>query len=156
MPQVCGPLHGLQAFPRARTDHGRIRGAHALEAMVLHDIARFGGADRVVDRLVELGELIDGPLIQARIAQAVGVAAADAGRLEEAVDRYEQLGSPLFAAESGAQLALLHHAAGRTTEALGAAERARSIRATADSPITTPALDALDTFLRRTGSAVGD
>ncbi|HEY3485017.1 MAG TPA: hypothetical protein VGK49_06510, partial [Ilumatobacteraceae bacterium] len=147
-----GGIDDSAAILLRAAEGARGRGAHALEAMVLHDIVRFGGADRVVDRLVELGELIDGPLIHARIAQAVGVANAGADQLADAVERYEQLGSPLFASESGAQLAVLHDAAGRTAEALAVAERVEAIRARADSPITTPALAALDAFLRRVGA----
>jgi len=83
------------------------RGAFALEAMVLHDLVRFGAAERVVDRLVELGEIVDGPLMRARVLHARGAAAADAGLLAEAVDQFEQVGSSLFVADASTQLATL-------------------------------------------------
>ncbi|HUC32535.1 MAG TPA: hypothetical protein VMS14_03980, partial [Ilumatobacteraceae bacterium] len=81
------------------------RGAYALEAMVLHDLVRFGAADRVVDRLVELGQIIDGPLMKARVDHARGAAASDATLLAAAVDQFERVGSSLFVADASAQLA---------------------------------------------------
>jgi DNA-binding winged helix-turn-helix (wHTH) protein len=122
----------------------RQRGAFALEAMVLHDVVRFGLADRVADRLTQLASQIDGVLIEARSAQASGVAEGDPDRLSSSVDMFERHGSPLFAAEAATQLSLLHHAAGSADEAAAAAARARSLRAEADASIVSPLLTSLD------------
>jgi hypothetical protein len=129
----------------AAADDAHDRGALALEAMVLHDVVRFGGAERVVQRLETLCSHIDGVLIQARTAQAMGVARPDPERLDAAVDMFERAASPLFAAESAAQLSMLHLAAGRRDAAALSSARARSIRATADAPIVSPVLVSLDT-----------
>ena len=131
------------------------RGAYALEVMALHDLVRFGATDRVADRLVELGGIVDGPLIDARVAQTVGVANADADSLTTAIDGFDALGSPLFAAEAAAQLTALHAAAGRSADALVAAARAQALRAKTDCPVVTPALAELDAFQRATGSPAG-
>ena len=138
-----GPDAACEILLDAARD-ARERCADALEAMVLHDVVRFGLADRVTDRLTQLASQTDGALIRARAAQAEGVAGADPARLGGAVDMFERLGSSLFAAEAAAQLSLLHHAAGSADAAAAAAARGRSLRAAADAPIVSPLLTALD------------
>ena len=79
------------------------RGAYALEAMLRHDVVRFGGAAAVVDRLVELASSIQGPLAAARADHAAGVVAVDALRLRSAVAGFEQIGSPAARRRGGAR-----------------------------------------------------
>jgi DNA-binding winged helix-turn-helix (wHTH) protein len=128
----------------ASAQDARGRCAFALEAMVLHDLARFGAPDRVADRLAALSAQIDGVLIQARAAHASGLSEGDPHRVRAAVDMFEQLGSPLMAAEAAAHLSMLLSAEGCADEAAAATVRGRSIRTTADAPITSPALTLLD------------
>ena len=115
------------------------RGAYALEAMLRHDVVRFGGAELVVDRLVELASSIQGPLAAARADHAVGVAAVDTTRLWSAVDGFEQIGSPLLAAEAALDLADAAEATGDAgTQA--AHDRAARLLARLDQPVVTPRL----------------
>ena len=65
----------------AARDIAAQRGAYALEAMLRHDVVRFGGAAAVVDRLVELASSVQGPLAVARADHAAGVVAVDPARL---------------------------------------------------------------------------
>jgi hypothetical protein len=125
-------LHGAQIAAQ--------RGAYALEAMLRHDVVRFGGAGKVVDRLVELASSIQGPLAAARADHAVGVVTVDVARLQSAVAGFEEIGSPLLAAEAALDLA---DAAAATLDDAGAdAARDRSTRLLAllDQPVVTPRL----------------
>lgn len=108
------------------------RGAYALEAMLRHDVVRFGGAAAVVDRLDKLAGIMQGRLATARADHAAGIVAADPGRLAAAVDAFEAAGSPLLAAEAALELADLG--------APGAAERARALRGRLAPAVVTPRL----------------
>jgi hypothetical protein len=119
------------------------RGAHALEAMLRHDVVRFGGASLVVDRLVELASSIQGPLIAARVDHAVGVAAVDVARLGTAVAGFEQAGSPLLAAEAALDLADAAATTGDEASADVARDHARHLCARLAQPVTTPRLSQL-------------
>jgi hypothetical protein len=128
----------------ASAEDARGRGAHALEAMVLHDLVRFGAAERVADRLGDLVAVVDGELMEARATHAAGVAGKNVELLAAAVDAFQRRGSPLFAAEAAAQLWQLHVALDQDGDAAATAARARAICATADSNITSPALQPLN------------
>jgi len=108
------------------------RGAYALEAMLRHDVVRFGGAGAVVDRLAELAGIMQGRLATARADHAVGIVAADPGRVAAAVDAFEAAGSPLLAAEAALDLADLG--------VPGAAEGARALRNRLAPAVVTPRL----------------
>ena len=116
------------------------RGAYALEAMLRHDVVRFGGAAAVVDRLVELASSIQGPLAAARADHAAGVVAVDAVRLRSAVAGFEQVGSPLLAAEAALDLADAATATGDDAGADVARDRATRLLARLDQPVVTPRL----------------
>jgi DNA-binding winged helix-turn-helix (wHTH) protein/tetratricopeptide (TPR) repeat protein len=116
------------------------RGAYALEAMLRHDVVRFGGAAAVVDRLVELTSSIQGPLATARADHAAGVVAVDATRLRSAVAGFEQIGSPLLAAEAALDLAAAAAATGDDAGADVARDRATRLLAQLDQPVITPRL----------------
>jgi DNA-binding winged helix-turn-helix (wHTH) protein len=116
------------------------RGAFALEAMLLHDVARFGGAATVADRLAELASTMQGPLATARAEHAAGVVAADCGRLAAVVAAFEFTGSPLLAAEASLDLADAEAAGGDSTAAAQARDRARQLLARLDGPVVTPRL----------------
>ena len=115
----------------------RERGAYALEAMLLHDIVRFGGAPSVVDRLVEHTSLLHGALAVARADHAVGIVTADAARLATAVDAFEAIGSPLLAAEAAYDLAAAARADRDRNAAEAAVERAKQLLAQLDGPVVT-------------------
>ena len=114
------------------------RGAYALEAMLRHDVVRFGGAAAVVDRLVELASSTQGPLAAARADHAAGVVAVDAFRLRSAVAAFEQIGSPLLAAEAALDLADAATATGDDAGADVARDRATRLLAQLDGVVATP------------------
>ncbi len=114
------------------------RGAYALEAMLRHDVVRFGGAATVVDRLVELASSIQGPLAAAHADHAAGVVAVDTSRLRSAVAGFEQVGSPLLAAEAALDLADAAAATGDDAGADIARDRATRLLARLDQPVVTP------------------
>ena len=116
------------------------RGAYALEAMLRHDVVRFGGAAAVVDRLVELASCIQGPLAAAHADHAAGVVAVDAMRLQAAVAGFEQLGSPLLAAEAALDLADAATATGDDAGAAVARDHATRLLAQLDPMVVTPRL----------------
>ncbi len=132
--------HGADAAHEVLLRGARVaadRGAHALEAMLLHDVARFGGATKVAERLVELASSVQGPLATARAHHAAGVAGADLTRLQRAVDEFEDLRSPLLAAEAALDLA---DAALDAAGADAARDRATRLIASFDQPVVTPRL----------------
>jgi DNA-binding winged helix-turn-helix (wHTH) protein/tetratricopeptide (TPR) repeat protein len=116
------------------------RGAYALEAMLRHDVVRFGGAAVVVDRLVELASSLQGPLVAARADHAVGVVAVDASRLRSAVAGFEQVGALLLATEAMLDLADAAAATGDDAGADVARDRATRLLARLAQPVVTPRL----------------
>jgi hypothetical protein len=125
---------------RRGADLAHQRGASALEAMLLHDMVRFGGAPHAVDRLVGLAATVQGALIGARVEHAVGVTRGDCDRLGSAVDQFERIGSPLLAAEAALDLAGAEAAGGDQRAAAAARARAEQLLARLDGPIVTPRL----------------
>ena len=75
----------------------------ALEAHVLYDAVRHGGARRVCARLSELVDRVDGPLVQVYADCAVAHCMADGPRLEEVAASLADLRLPLMAAEAMAE-----------------------------------------------------
>jgi DNA-binding winged helix-turn-helix (wHTH) protein/tetratricopeptide (TPR) repeat protein len=116
------------------------RGAYALEAMLRHDVVRFGGAPAVVDRLVELATSTQGLLAAARADHAAGVVAVNCDRLRSAVAGFEQVGSPLLAAEAALDLADAAAATGDGAGSDAAREQATRLVARLDQPVMTPRL----------------
>jgi hypothetical protein len=125
-------LHGAQVAAQ--------RGAYVLEAMLRHDVVRFGGATKVVDRLAELASCIQGRLATARADHAAGVVAGDVARLQAAVAGFEELGSPLLAAEAALDLADAAAATHDDAGADAARDRATRLLALLDHPVVTPRL----------------
>jgi hypothetical protein len=118
----------------------RARGAFALEAMLLHDVVRFGGAAAVAERLVALSASVQGGLMVARADHAVGVATADVGRLREAGTAFEWAGSPLLAAEVALEMGILSTSRSDDAGAHAAIDRARRLLQRLDGPAATPLL----------------
>ena len=85
---------------RVAADDARRLGKFAMEATLLHDIARFGDAESVVDRLAELAAAGQGNFLQARAAHAAGIASGDPVLLDRAAALFEQCGFSLLAAEA--------------------------------------------------------
>ena len=139
-----GDLPRARELMSAGAANAAARGAHALEAMLLHDVVRFGGALTVAERLVDLGGRLQGELIAARAAHAVGIVEADTDELTGVVAAFEHMGSPLLAAEAAVDLAVACRSHGDRAAAAAALTDARRLRAMLDGPVVTVALADLD------------
>jgi DNA-binding CsgD family transcriptional regulator/tetratricopeptide (TPR) repeat protein len=76
------------------------------ESAALHDIARLGDAASVVERLTELAQVIEGPLIKARLLHMHALVTNDPAELSEAADQFERMNAGLLAAEAAAEAAV--------------------------------------------------
>ena len=110
-----------------------------MEAGVLNDLARLGVAAEAVDRLQELADVVDGPLVQAHARHALALSGGDRPLLAEVVDRYEAINVLGLAAEAAAELAELQRAVGAARWATAAQQRSTDL-ATRAGGIRTPAL----------------
>jgi DNA-binding CsgD family transcriptional regulator len=119
------------------------------EMLAMHDQARLGtgsagaGAAAVVDRLDELGALVDGPLAPACAAHARALAAADGEGLDAAAATFTRLGFDLFAAEAQVSAVEAHRRRGHRARAHASAERARRLTEACEGA-STPLLRGLD------------
>ena len=109
----------LVAAARARAES-----LYGYELAALHDVVRLGAPERAAERLAELTGLVDGVWAGVCTAHARALLAGDAAGLEGAAAEFERLGVPLPAAETLAEAAALHAAAGAGAAALTAAVRA--------------------------------
>ena len=134
-------LSAAQQVLIAGAESARRRGAFALEAMLLHDVVRFGGAGAVVDRLTEMPSFVQGRLAVARADHAAGVVGADAGRLAEAVAGFERAGSSLLAAEAALDLADAARSRGDASAADRGEEAAYRLVESLDTVVSTPRLN---------------
>jgi hypothetical protein len=104
--EACrGDLADARARLLAAAAEVRADGVYLFEASLLHDVARFGDADAVADRLVELGGQLDGPLFELFARHARALVARDAAELERCTDGFESIDSLALAAEAAAELA---------------------------------------------------
>jgi len=121
-------LHGQHTLARdilrhAAADAGST-GRFALEAAVLHDLARLGDASLVVDRIRELGDWVDGAYLPARLAHAEALVSSDAAGLAAAADAFESIGALLLASEAAAAAARAFTRDGLSRRASEARQRA--------------------------------
>ncbi|MET7565659.1 LuxR C-terminal-related transcriptional regulator [Streptomyces sp. NPDC005479] len=132
--ESLGPawLHAARGhFARARAElldsaqHVRAAGMVIPEALLLTDIARLGGAAQVTDRLAELAQLCDGPLISGRARLAAALAADDSSQLLTVSRDLEEIGADLLAAEAAAAAAEGWQRTGESRRANAAAQRAQ-------------------------------
>ncbi|MGW8358125.1 LuxR C-terminal-related transcriptional regulator [Streptomyces wedmorensis] len=97
-----------------------------VEALLLTDIARLGGATEVQDRLAELAEQSDGAWAPARARLVAALAAEDPDQLLAVSSELEEIGADLLAAEAATQAATLWKRAGQTRRSAAAAQQAQS------------------------------
>ena len=97
------------------------------EAMLLTDVARFGGAAEVADRLTVLAEVCDGRLAPARARFATALAEDDAELLDLVAEDFARIGADLMAAEAAAAAAAAHTRAGAPRRATSSARRSRAL-----------------------------
>ena len=87
------------------------------EAGLLNDLVRLGVPAEAVERLQQLAQQIDGPLVQAHASHARAAVERDADLLDDVVGRYETIDALGLAAETASELAELYRARGETRRA---------------------------------------
>lgn len=117
----------------------------AFEVALLQDLVRLGVPDEAVDRLGELEQTVDGPLVAVHAANARALVDRDAVALVDVVARYEQIDALVHAAEAAAELADLYRADSDARRANAAAHRSTEIAERAGG-LRTPALSRGDGF----------
>jgi len=117
----AGERHARDAAARARSGEQR-----PFEALVLHDLARFGRPETAAPRLKELTGVVEGKLVPLFAAHADGLVRADGVALDAAAAGFADLGFDLYAAEAAAAASTLHRHVGRKASALASANRSRA------------------------------
>ncbi|MBW3588223.1 MAG: LuxR C-terminal-related transcriptional regulator [Actinobacteria bacterium] len=112
---------------------------HSMEAIALHAAARMGNPQGSVARLTELSGLVSSEYVAAYADHVTALVQKDPVALDRAAARFEEMGAILLATEAATEEARIHRAAGRNASALGAEERAASLRAQCEGA-RTPAL----------------
>jgi hypothetical protein len=138
--EVDGLAAGRDRLAIAVADAAAL-GKHAFEAALLHDIARFGDATAVADRLRHLAATTDGVMVQAYATHAAGAAGVDPTLLGEAVAMFQRCDAPLLAAEAAVQHADALARRGDAAASENARSHANWLRKTLPDEITTPVLD---------------
>jgi DNA-binding CsgD family transcriptional regulator len=128
---------------RAAADQAARTGQAALESFALHDVARFGRAVEVVERLAELSARVDGLLIEPFAAHARALADGDGRALDQVASEFASLELDLFAAEASAAAARAYREEGRRASAYAALDRSRGFARRCESA-RTPALALAD------------
>jgi DNA-binding CsgD family transcriptional regulator/tetratricopeptide (TPR) repeat protein len=119
------------------------QGRWSMEMTVLHDIVRFGSANRAVPRLETVAGQTGGLLTPLYVAHGQALAAGDGAALDEVAEQFAAVGSRLLAAEAAAQAARAHRTGGRLGSAASSARRATAWRGTCEDA-RTPALSLLE------------
>jgi DNA-binding CsgD family transcriptional regulator/tetratricopeptide (TPR) repeat protein len=110
---------------RAAAEIGRASGEAGMELLALHDLVRIWRPD-LVDRLVELGDVVEGDMYAVRVSHGRAFASGDAEELERVAERFATLGAPVFAAEATNHASWFERRRGR----LATADRLRARVAT--------------------------
>jgi len=113
-------------------------GVLVFEAALRHDLVRFGDPAAAADRLQELAGLIDGPLVKAMAAHAVGAVQRDADALLSSLDQFEAIESLVLAAETAADLADVLRRDGDMRGAASAMQRMARLAERAEDARTQP------------------
>ncbi|RBQ15093.1 hypothetical protein DP939_37465 [Spongiactinospora rosea] len=129
-------LPGAVAVAGKAAQVARAAGAPLVEAQALCDMARFGAAKEVNDRLRRLADETGGPTATAFATVCAALAADDAPALTEAAQTLRALGHLLLAAEAAATAHRLHAAAGQRTPAKRALVLARELQDECDGART--------------------
>jgi DNA-binding CsgD family transcriptional regulator len=108
-------------------------------AATLHDAARLGHPEDVVDRLDAVADRIEGDLATTRAAHARALVERDAPALEEVSVAFETMGAQLLAAEAAADAAVAWSKRGRHRQSAACENRADALAARCTGAVT-PAL----------------
>jgi len=109
------------------------------EALALYDVARFAPSRPVADRLEQLAEVVDGPLVRAMADHARGLVDDDGVLLDGAAAAFATSGADLYGAEASLTAARTHRRAGKRASAFAALAQARELSAQCEGA-RTPAL----------------
>ena len=149
---VIGPARAWIAAAEGRMDaaigesllmaaDADIAGQWVIEARVLHAIARFGAAGRVVERLRSLSERVDGGLITLFVSHARAHASGNPADLEAVSELFVDV-DVVVAAESAAAASIRYSRRGDEAGALRARRRCEELLARCES-VTSPTLEAM-------------
>ncbi|BBF99772.1 MULTISPECIES: helix-turn-helix transcriptional regulator [Pseudonocardia] len=136
----AAPVRALLAEARSAASRGDL----VTEVVLLHDVARLGRPDRVVDRLAAVAARCRSPLLQLFAAHATAAARAGTAagaRLDRVAADLAVAGARLDAADVAAAAAAAHHRAGERRRSASSAARATELAGTCGA--RTPALDRL-------------
>lgn len=128
---------------QAAAERAASQGQWAYEALAQHDVARFGQAASVADRLEHLSTMVDGALMAAFAAHAQALRCGNGPALDRVSQSFDDLRCDLFAAEASAAAASCHRQAGKNGSAYASAERARELAIRCEGACT-PAFGAMD------------
>lgn len=121
---------------RAAADHAAALGVPARELPALHDLARLGEADAVVERARAIAPGMQGRSAAARLAHIEALVAGDPGALIAAADLLEACGCTIAAAEAHMAAADLHRAAGESRAAAQCVRAGQALAALCEGVIT--------------------
>jgi DNA-binding NarL/FixJ family response regulator len=117
-------------------------GQLAMEAQALHTAVRLGRFGQVSERLRQLTEQVDSPLVAAFSAHADAATAHAGGSLDEVAAEFEAMGARLLATDAAAHAAAAHQRAGDRRRAAASTARAASLARVCEMT-RTPALEQL-------------
>ncbi|MER6434116.1 helix-turn-helix transcriptional regulator [Streptomyces sp900105245] len=120
-----GRLTEAQAELTKAAARARETGYISSEALLLTDIARFGGAKDVADRLAEISRTCDGLFAPARAHLAAALASDDPNLLQASADQLHNVGAYLLAAEAATASAAAWRRTGNSRRATAASNQAQ-------------------------------
>jgi DNA-binding CsgD family transcriptional regulator len=112
-----GELAGARALTAEVADAVGAEGIAVFEAVLRHDLVRFGDPEAAVDRMSELVTMVEGPLVRALAAHARAAVSRRVDHYRTALDQLTAVGSLVFAAETAVELSELLHGDGNVAEA---------------------------------------
>ena len=133
-----GSTTGAVQHAHQAATHAAEHGQWGFETFALAAAVRFGDLTSA-DRLVELDQQVQGPLVAAAATQAVALAASDGEGLLKASKAFEDMGDLSSAADAAAQAAACYLADGNRSAHVQACSRTRRLQSQCDG-ILTPAL----------------
>jgi DNA-binding CsgD family transcriptional regulator len=113
-------------------------GVLVFEAALRHDLVRFGDPAAASDRLQELAATVEGPLVRAMAAHALGATHHDADALRASLDQFEAMESLVLAAETAADLADVLRRDGDARRAAAVTQRMARLAERAEDARTQP------------------
>jgi ATP/maltotriose-dependent transcriptional regulator MalT len=125
MAAVAGEQSKARGLILEVADAAEGSGQYATAVLALHDFARLGGADGVVDRLSTLASHVEGPLARLCAEHVQALVRHDGERLDQQSDSFWSLGADLLAAEAAAEAAAVHASVGKKASMLAASARGR-------------------------------